>query len=82
MTDHDHDYTPTQAVLDMVGPKPTTLRERLNHAIHVYKDAPNDMQVLLCTSNVYGRGVKTELTLGDIRDVGVVLDNLSRMDDD
>jgi len=39
----------------------------LQHTLDLYADQPGDAMVIVATSNVYGPGVKTGLTWGDLR---------------
>lgn len=46
---------------------PDTLKEKLFHFLDCYPEVPDGAVVLMATSNVYGRGVITGLTMGDVR---------------
>lgn len=51
-------------------PKPP--EDAIGKALHVldaFDECGDDMQVVTATSNVYGRGVVTGLTLGDLREL-------------
>lgn len=52
------------ATYPMPGDSPT---ERLAHTLAIFSDEPDTMQVLMATHNVYGDGVWTGITLGDLR---------------
>ncbi len=41
--------------------------EHLRHVVAVYHDTPADDYVLIASSNIYGDGVRTGLTHGDLR---------------
>lgn len=53
--------------IEAYGDAPTTPLESLEHALKIYADSPDDRVVLQGTSNIYGPGVLTSLTLGDLR---------------
>lgn len=46
---------------------PQTLRERLEHFVDSWPQVPDATVVVMATSGVYGTGVLTGLTMGDIR---------------
>lgn len=50
-----------------LGPVPTTPAEALAHVVKVYADTPDDREMVMATSNVYGDRVRTGLTMGDLR---------------
>lgn len=50
-----------------LGPAPTTPAEALAHVVKVYADSADEALVIMATSNVYGDGVRTGLTMGDLR---------------
>lgn len=41
--------------------------EHLRHVVAVFHDSPADDYVLTASSNIYGDGIKTGLTHGDLR---------------
>jgi hypothetical protein len=49
------------------GDAPATPYEALAHTLAVFADAPDDRVLIQATSNVYGEGVRTGLTMGDLR---------------
>lgn len=69
----NHDRIAREAA-EQYGPAPTTPVEALAHVIAVWDGEPDDRMVLDATSNVYGRGVRTGLTLGDVRALGSLAD--------
>lgn len=48
-------------------PEPSTPEEALAHVIAVYKDEDDARLMVQATSNIYGDGVQTGLTMGDLR---------------
>ncbi|MFI8084345.1 hypothetical protein ACIF6L_26525 [Kitasatospora sp. NPDC086009] len=46
---------------------PTTPAEALAHVVAIYDDEPDDRMMIHATSNIYGPGVRTGLTMGDLR---------------
>jgi hypothetical protein len=42
-------------------------RANLEHTLQVFADSENDRLILMTTSNIYGPGVRTGLTMGDLR---------------
>jgi hypothetical protein len=63
----------TEAV-EKYGPAPANPIEALAHVIAVWDGEPDSRMVLDATSNIYGRGVRTGLTLGDVRALGSLAD--------
>ncbi len=55
------------AIRELWPDAPDTLKDKLFHFLDCYPEVPNTAVVLMATSNVYGRGVITGLTMGDIR---------------
>jgi hypothetical protein len=49
------------------GNAPSNALEALAHVVSVYEATPDDQTMVLATSNVYGDGVRTGLTMGDLR---------------
>lgn len=56
------------------GPAPTTPAEALTHVLCALAQAPDDRMVLQATSGIYGDGVRTGLTMGDLRAIQKQLD--------
>lgn len=52
---------------DQYGPKPTTPLQSLDHVLKVFADESDDRLVVDATNGVYGDGVRTGLTLGDLK---------------
>lgn len=50
-----------------IHPQPTTPLQSLHHVLAVLDRAPDDRQIITVTSNIYGDGITTGLTLGDLR---------------
>jgi hypothetical protein len=51
-----------------VPPPGPTAKDHLDHVLAYYadEDADRDQMVIMITSNVYGDGLKTGLTIGDL----------------
>jgi hypothetical protein len=49
------------------GPAPATPVDALAHVVKVFAGQPDDLLVVQATSGIYGDGVRTGLTLGDLR---------------
>ena len=41
--------------------------QRIKHFLHVYEDLPGESMILVATTEVYGRHVRTGVTLDDLR---------------
>ena len=54
-------------VQEQYGPAPTTPTEALAHVLKVLADEPDDALMVKATDGIYGDGVRTGLTLGDLR---------------
>jgi hypothetical protein len=59
--------------IEQYGPAPRTALEALDHTLAVYAEESDDRMVLVATSNIYGQGVRTGLTLGDLRALQLAL---------
>lgn len=53
--------------MEQYGDAPATATEALNHVLAVFADEPDSRMVLEATSGIYGDGVRTGLTMGDLR---------------
>lgn len=53
--------------IDEYGATPATPAEALAHVLTVYASEPDDRLMVQATSNIYGDGVVTGLTMGDLR---------------
>lgn len=53
--------------MDQYGDAPATAEEALAHVLAVYADTPDDRLMIEATRNIYGGGVATGLTMGDLR---------------
>lgn len=60
------------------GPPPTTPTEALAHVLCAFAEQPDEAYVLTATSNIYGEGVRTGLTYGDLRAIQRQLDAAER----
>jgi hypothetical protein len=56
----------TYAFID-AHPEPSTPEEALAHVLAVYKDEDDARLMVEATRNIYGDGVATGLTMGDLR---------------
>ncbi|MFI8499485.1 hypothetical protein ACIGFK_13450 [Streptomyces sp. NPDC085524] len=56
-----------QETIERLGPEPTTPLESLAHTLAAHAEQSDDWVVVEATNNVYGDGVRTGLTLGDLR---------------
>ncbi|QES45175.1 hypothetical protein DEJ49_33070 [Streptomyces venezuelae] len=54
-------------------PQPTNPVEALAHTLAVLGELPDDKTVVQATSGVYGKGVRTGLTMGDLREIAGML---------
>jgi len=59
--------------IDQHGDAPATPAEALAHVLAVYADEPDGHLVLQATSGIYGDGVVTGLTMGDLRAIAAHL---------
>lgn len=62
-------YRMRQETIDRLGPEPTTPAERLAHTLAAHADTDGSWLVAEATSNIYGDGVRTGITLDDLRAV-------------
>jgi ribosome-binding protein aMBF1 (putative translation factor) len=60
-------YRIRQETIERLGPEPTTPTERLAHTLAAHEGTDDSWVVVEATNNVYGQGVRTGLTLGDLR---------------
>ena len=60
-------YRIRQETIERLGPEPTTPAERLAHTLAAHEGTDDSWMVVEATNNVYGDGVRTGLTLGDLR---------------
>lgn len=63
------------------GPPPTTPEQALAHVLCAFAQEPDDTFVLRATSGIYGEGVVTGLTYGDLRAIQRQLDAAERPTD-
>ncbi|MDX5563731.1 hypothetical protein PYK79_10750 [Streptomyces sp. ID05-04B] len=49
------------------GDAPANATEALAHVLAIYADEPDDRLMIEATNGIYGTGVRTGLTLGDLR---------------
>lgn len=58
-----------EKITDIWPRPPTNLADRLKHVLDIWDDHPDDFIILIATSEVYGRHVRTGVTLGDLREL-------------
>lgn len=58
---------------DKCGDQPVTLRERLVHTVALFPSPADDEYAIVGTANVYGQGVRTGITWGDLRQIASVI---------
>lgn len=55
--------------INHLGPEPTNPVERLAHVLAAYADTDGSRLIIEATSGTYGSGIRTGLTLDDLRDL-------------
>jgi hypothetical protein len=55
--------------MEQYGDAPATAEEALAHVLKVYADEPESRLMVEATNGIYGDGVRTGLTMGDLRDL-------------
>ncbi|MGW1784887.1 hypothetical protein ACWCQQ_38155 [Streptomyces sp. NPDC002143] len=55
------------------GDAPATPTEALAHVLRVYACEPDDRLMIEATNGIYGQGVRTGLTMGDLRAIATHL---------
>lgn len=53
--------------IEQYGDAPTSPTETLAHVLAVYADEPDSRLMVEATNGIYGDGVRTGLTMGDLR---------------
>lgn len=53
--------------MEQYGDAPATAEEALAHVLKVYADEPESRLMVEATNGIYGDGVRTGLTMGDLR---------------
>ncbi|WP_158712436.1 hypothetical protein [Streptomyces sp. NRRL F-5135] len=53
--------------MEQYGDAPATAEEALAHVLTVYADEPDNRLMIEATNGIYGDGVRTGLTMGDLR---------------
>ncbi|WP_435643902.1 hypothetical protein ACR9VJ_26605 [Streptomyces sp. H49] len=56
-----------EAMAEYGNAAPTTAEEALAHVLKVFADTPDDRLMIEATIGIYGQGVRTGLTFGDLR---------------
>lgn len=59
--------------IERLGSEPVSAYERLTHTVQAFEGTPDSEFAIVATSNVYGEGVKTGLTWGDLRALATAL---------
>lgn len=59
--------------MDKFGVAPSTAVEALAHVLTVHADEPDDHLMVTATNGIYGAGVRTGLTMGDLRQIAAQL---------
>lgn len=59
----------TGLITDLWPQPPATMLERLRHVLDIWADFPDDHIIVMGTAEVYGPGVWTGLTMGDLRNL-------------
>lgn len=60
------------------GPQPTTPADALAHVLRVFAQQPDDAMVITVTDSIYGDGIRTGLTFGDLRAIQRQLDAIEQ----
>jgi hypothetical protein len=60
--------------MEQYGDAPATAAEALAHVLKVYIDEPDSRLLVEATNGIYGDGVRTGLTIGDLRELAARLD--------
>lgn len=60
-------YRMRQETIERLGPEPTTPAERLAHTLAAHADTDGSWLVVEATSGIYGDGIRTGITLDDLR---------------
>jgi len=53
--------------MEQYGDAPANAAEALAHVLAVFADEPDDRLMIEATNGIYGQGVRTGLTMGDLR---------------
>jgi hypothetical protein len=59
--------------MEQYGDEPSDALEALAHVLKVYADEPDGRLMVEVTSGIYGNGVRTGLTMGDLREIAAKL---------
>ncbi len=60
--------------IETYGPPPTTPTEALTHVLTAFAHTPDSDIAVMATSNIYGKGVRTGITFGDLRAIQRLLE--------
>jgi len=61
--------------MEQYGDAPADAIEALTHVLKVYADEPDSRLMIEATNNIYGQGVRTGLTMGDLREIATRIQN-------
>lgn len=59
--------------MEQYGDAPTNAVEALAHVLKVYADEPDSSLMIEATNGIYDDGVRTGLTIGDLREIAAKL---------
>jgi hypothetical protein len=59
--------------MEQYGDELSDALEALAHVLKVYADEPDGRLMVEATSGIYGNGVRTGLTMGDLREIAAKL---------
>lgn len=69
---------PFEQALNLWPTPPTNPLEALRHTLDIYDGQVSDSgYVCIATSNVYGHGIRTGLTWGDLRNIAALIEEKS-----
>ncbi|WP_333758811.1 hypothetical protein [Streptomyces sp. ISBFB 2968] len=59
--------------MEQYGDEPADALEALTHVLKVYADEHDSRLMIEATNGIYGNGVRTGLTIGDLREIAARL---------
>ncbi|NED31083.1 hypothetical protein [Streptomyces sp. SID8499] len=59
--------------MEQYGAAPADALEALVHVLKVHSDEPDSRLMIEATNGIYGNGVRTGLTMGDLREIAARL---------
>jgi hypothetical protein len=63
-----------QEAIAQCGPEPSNATEALTHVLAAYSDENDARMMVEATNGIYGEGIRTGLTIGDLRALGGLAD--------